>query len=80
MSYGPATKSSQLTACLFYKDEAGKMDKPNPLAETADERNSGLAMRSSFTVLGNEVDLVGRIHSDIFFHLLDVEWITSVQD
>ena len=32
LSYGPAAKRSQLTASLFYKDEAGKLDKPNPRA------------------------------------------------
>jgi hypothetical protein len=49
LSYGPAAKSSQLTAGLFYKDDAGKMDKNNPLAEAMDERNSGLATRASVT-------------------------------
>ena len=66
LSYGPAAKKSQLTAGLFYKDEAGKMDKPNPLADE-DDRNSGLALRAAFTVQSREVDLLGRIHSDIFF-------------
>jgi hypothetical protein len=31
LCYEPAAKSSQLTGELFYEDEAGKMDKPNPL-------------------------------------------------
>jgi hypothetical protein len=35
LSYGTDAKSSQLTSALFYKDEAGKMDKPNPLAANA---------------------------------------------
>ena len=54
LSYGPAAKKSQLTAGLFYKDEAGKMDKPNPLADE-DDRNSGLALRAAFTVQSREV-------------------------
>jgi hypothetical protein len=68
LSYGPAAKKSQLTSALFYKDEAGKMDKPNPLLATvADQKNSGLAKRTEFISESKEVDLVGRIHSDIFF-------------
>ena len=67
LSYRPAAKSSQLTSELFYKDEAGKMDKPNPLEANADERNTGLARRAGFIARSREVDLVGRIHTDIFF-------------
>jgi hypothetical protein len=67
LSYGPAAKRSQLTACLFYKDAAGKMDKASPLAENADERNSGLIRRAAFTAQSRELDLMGRIHADIFF-------------
>jgi hypothetical protein len=65
LSYGPAAKKSQLTASLFYKDEAGKMDRSNPYDE--DNRNGGLALRAAFTAQSREVDLLGRIHSDIFF-------------
>lgn len=67
LSYGPAAKSSQLTTELFYKDEAGKMDKPNPLEANEAEKNKGLVKRASFTAQSREVDLVGRIHTDIFF-------------
>jgi hypothetical protein len=67
LSYGPAAKKSQLTACLFYKDEAGKMDKPYPLADDAADRNSGLATRAAFATQSREIDLMGRIHTDIFF-------------
>ena len=67
LSYGPAAKSSQLTSCLFYKDEAGKFDKPNPLAEAAADKNIALTKRTSFTAKSREVDMIGRIHSDIFF-------------
>ena len=67
LSYGPAAKSSQLTSCLFYKDEAGKMDKPNPYAADAAEKNSALTKRSLLTAKSREVDMIGRIHSDIFF-------------
>jgi hypothetical protein len=67
LSYGFEAKSSQLTSALFYKDEAGKMDKPNPLAENAADRNSGLVRRHAFAAESREIDMIGRIHSDIFF-------------
>ena len=62
LSYGPAAKSSQLTSELFYKDEAGKMDKPNPLEANDADKNKGLAKRAAFTTRSREVGLVGRIH------------------
>ena len=67
LSYGPPAKKSHLTASLFYKDEAGKMDKTNPDAAEDIDLNKGLMKRASFTSRSNEVDMVGRIHSDIFF-------------
>jgi hypothetical protein len=66
LSYGPAAKKLQLTACLFYKDEAGKMDKPNPLADDAADRNSRLATRAAFTTQRHEIDLMGHINTVIF--------------
>ncbi len=74
LSYGPAAKKSQLTAGLFYKDDPGKMGKPNPFADAAANKNSGLAKRAVFTNESKEVDLLGRIHADIFFqhrHMLN---------
>jgi hypothetical protein len=64
LSYSSETKSSQLTCALFYKDEAGKMDSNDPSDASG---NSGLRKRSSFTAESKEVDLVGRLHTDIFF-------------
>lgn len=64
LSYGADAKSSQLTSALFYKDEAGKMDRSDPLAA---DRNSGLATRRTFGAESREIDMIGRIHSDIFF-------------
>jgi hypothetical protein len=49
LSYGFEAKSSQLTSALFYKDEAGKMDKPNLLAENAADRISGLVRHAFAT-------------------------------
>ena len=67
LSYGYDAESSQLTSALFYKDDAGKMDKLNPLAENAVDKNSGLAKRHTFASRSVEIDMIGRIHSDIFF-------------
>ena len=67
LSYGIEAKSSQLTSALFYKDEAGKMDRPNPLAANVDHRNAGLASRQTFAAQSREIDMIGRIHADIFF-------------
>jgi hypothetical protein len=40
LSYGVDAKTSHLTSALFYKDEAGKIDKPNPMAANAADRTS----------------------------------------
>jgi hypothetical protein len=73
LSYGVETKSSQLTSALFYKDEAGKMDKPNPLAANAVDRNSGLTKRQTFGAESREIDMIGRIYTDIFSRKIYVE-------
>ena len=64
LSYGSEAKNTQLTCALFYKDEAGKMESNDPTVDTA---NAGLKKRAVFTAESNEVDLVGRLHTDIFF-------------
>ena len=67
LSYGSQAKGSQLTAAFYYKDTAGNMDRPNPEHANAEERNYGLQKWASFTDRGATVDMIGRIHSDIFF-------------
>lgn len=64
LSFGSEAKKSHLTCALFYKDEAGKMESVNP---TANDANDGLKKRAAFTAGSNEVDLIGRLHTDIFF-------------
>ena len=64
LSYGHDTKESQLTSELFYKDEAGKMDNTTIAAAT---RNPGFWARCGFTAESKKVDMMGRIHADIFF-------------
>jgi len=66
LNYGSEAKQSQLTSELFYKDTSGKMDVNNPLAEAANA-NAGLATRAGFTNRNGIVDMMGKIHSDIFY-------------
>jgi len=64
LSYGGDAKESQLTSELFFKDMAGRMDAVD-FAQGA--RNSGLYKRSRFTNESHEVDMMGRLHCDMFF-------------
>ena len=43
------------------------MDHSNPDHANAGERSYGLQERTAFTDRGATVDMIGRIHSDIFF-------------
>ena len=62
LDYG--AKESQLTSAMWYKNTAGKMDER---AVVAAGENKGLVKRASFTKSSKVVDMMGRIHSDIFF-------------
>ena len=64
LSYGEDTKHSQLTASLYYKDDATHLDDANPTQAAA---NAGLKKRRSFFTNGRTVELLGTIHSDLFF-------------
>lgn len=66
LNYGTEAKQSQLTSELFYKDTAGKMDCANPGAAVAIQ-NTGLRKRAEFTGGNVVVDMIGKIHSDIFY-------------
>jgi len=66
LNYGTEAKESQLTSELFYKDTAGKMDCANPGAAVANQ-NKGLRKRAEFTGGNVVVDMIGKIHSDIFY-------------
>ena len=65
LSYGADAKKTHLTASLFYKDTAGKMDEPDP-TKTGNNVNQGLKKRATFTSESGIVDLIGRLHGDIF--------------
>ena len=64
LSYGSDAKSSHLSSALYCKDEADKMDHTDPLPAAS---NSGLKKRYSYISEGKTVDLLGRLHSDLFY-------------
>ena len=64
LNYGKEAKESQLTSVMWYKDTAGKTDER--IVAVAGE-NEGLIKRASFTNSSKVADMMGRIHSDIFF-------------
>jgi len=68
LSYGPTAKGSQLTSEMFYKDESGKFDRANPSHDDEAMKNKGLPKRTVSFARSKEVNLVGRLHTDIFFN------------
>ena len=65
LTYGSDAKTSHLTAGLFYKDTAQRLDAADPTLNDANV-NFGLKKRYQFTRESREVDMVGMIHGDIF--------------
>jgi hypothetical protein len=61
LSYGEDAKVSHLTASLFYKDTA------NHFEDVAGDENAGFVTRKAFTAASRHVDMMGRIHADLFF-------------
>lgn len=76
LSYGPAAKTSQLTAALFYKDKAGCLDETDP-SKDDDTLNTGLKARYNHSKQSKSIEMVGRIHEDIFN--LDRNMINGVE-
>ena len=67
LNYGPAAKESQLTAALFYKDTAGKMDTADPtLAAGNDNTNQGLRKRYEFSHESGIIEMAGPLFCDVF--------------
>lgn len=60
LSYGVESKDNQLSAALWYKDTAGVME--NLLAS-----NKGFVKRKELLGKSKLVQMMGRLHSDIFF-------------
>jgi len=67
LSYVEDAKKSQLTAELFYKDEAGNVDETVIAADDDLAPNVRLQKRRALIAESNEFDMMGRIHGDIFF-------------
>ena len=65
LSYGGDAKKSQLTSAMYYKDQPERMD--DVTVDNVDMRNSGLVERKKFTTQSKTVDMIGRIHADMFF-------------
>ena len=67
MNYGREAKEGQLQAALFYKDTAGQMDtSETEPADPATPVNQGLKSRWEWVKSNNSIELIARIHSDIF--------------
>ena len=61
LSYGDEAKNTQLTSQLWYKDTAGHMD-----ATTVDDGNTGLVERRRYIAESRVVEMMGRLHVDLF--------------
>ena len=61
LSYGAEAKKTQLTSQLWYKDTAGHMD-----ATQANGGNAGLIERRRHIVGSRVVEIMGRLHVDLF--------------
>ena len=67
LNYGPAAKESQLTAAMFYKDTAGKMDAADPtLAANNANANLGLKKRYAFNQESGVIEMAGPLFCDVF--------------
>ncbi|XP_064605839.1 uncharacterized protein F54H12.2-like [Liolophura sinensis] len=67
LSYGKEAKKSQLSAALWYADTPGKFD-------TMTDTNDGFVDRLECTAESRSVDMLGRLHCDMFLqhrHLLN---------
>jgi len=67
LSYGEDPKKSQLSAKLFYKDDAGNMEETIVAAAGNRTPNAGQQKRRALITQSREFDMVGQIRSDIFF-------------
>ena len=60
LTYSTTVKKTQMTAAMFYKDT------PDHFHDLDGEDNSGMIKRKRHITNSNEVELIGRIHADIF--------------
>ena len=61
LSYGAEAKQTQLTSQLWYKDTAGHME-----GTTVNGGNQGLVKRGRYLAESRVVDMMGRLHVDLF--------------
>jgi len=66
MSYGTDAKKSQFTSELYYRDDPGRMNSILRAPADGQNPNDGLQKRRNFTAESREVDLMGRLHCDLF--------------
>ncbi|KAM4689035.1 uncharacterized protein F54H12.2-like [Discoglossus pictus] len=62
LNYNSDALSTQFTAGLFYKDTAGHHQDRG-----LDGDNAGFTKRSHMTARGKTVELIGKLHADLFF-------------
>ncbi|GFR61129.1 hypothetical protein ElyMa_001838200 [Elysia marginata] len=59
LNYGRDAKKGHLTAALFYRDSSNYFD------ELTGENNTGVATRLQFCSQSKQIDMYGRLHTDI---------------
>ncbi|KAM7149938.1 uncharacterized protein F54H12.2-like [Macrochelys suwanniensis] len=62
LNYSDDTLATQFSAGLFYKDTAGQHEETD-----LDEGNLGFVRRAKLTAQSRTVELLGHLHSDLFF-------------
>ena len=64
LSYGKGAKNTQLTASFWYKDIAGRMEDA-----AVDEAGANMGFKTCARIASesNLIDMLGRIHSNLFF-------------
>ena len=65
VSFGSEAKASQLRSAMYYKDTANAMAEGNP--HDANARNIGLKARHALFANSHTVEMIGKIHGDLFF-------------
>ena len=74
LTYGSDAKKSQFSSELYYRDDPGRFNAVNREVQDGHHPNSGLQKRRGFMATSREIDLIGRLHCDIFHqqkHLLN---------
>ena len=66
LNYGPVAKQSQLTAAMFYKDTAGKMNVADLTIAVAANANLGLKKRYVFSRKSGIIEMAGPLFCDVF--------------